>query len=227
MKSILLLHGALGSASQLQRLKKVLEATYKVYSFSFEGHGGVPSSQEFSIDLFTQNTVGYLKKNGLAKVSIFGYSMGGYVALNLAKKHPNLVDKIITLGTKFDWSEESAAKEVKLLNPDKIEAKVPAFANYLQKVHEPNNWKEVLNKTADLMLDLAVGKKFSTEDFKSINHKVLLTVGDKDTMVSQEETKAIANLLPNSEFKLLEGVEHPIEKLDAKTVSELIVGNFK
>lgn len=223
MKSILLLHGALGSASQFEPLKKLLSTQYRVHTFSFEGHGGVLSSQDFSIDLFTKNTLDYIKQNRLEKVFIFGYSMGGYVALNLAKNHPELVDKIITLGTKFDWSEASAAKEVKMLNPEKIEVKVPAFANYLQKLHAPNNWKEVLTKTADLMLGLARGKRFLEADLQAIHHKVLVAVGDKDNMVTQEETKTVANLLPNSEFKLLKGVEHPIEKLDIEMMKELIV----
>lgn len=227
MKSILLLHGALGSTSQLKPLKKLLSNQYKVHSFSFEGHGGIPSSHKFSMDLFTQNVVDYLRNNQLEKVSVFGYSMGGYVALNLAKNYPELVDKIVTLGTKFNWSEESAEKEVKMLNPDKIEAKVPAFANYLEKLHEPNNWKEVLMKTADLMLDLSKGKKFSPEDFKSINHDVLLTVGDKDTMVTQEETLEVSGWLSNSEYQLLKGVEHPIEKLDIEMMEKLIHGYFQ
>ena len=47
-----------------------------------------------------------------------GHSMGGYVALKLALKRPELVDRIITLGTKFNWTPEVAAKEVKMLNPD-------------------------------------------------------------------------------------------------------------
>ena len=54
--------------------------------------------------------------------------MGGYVALQLANKHPKYVQKIITLGTKFAWDKETAAKEVKMLNPEKIEEKIPAFA---------------------------------------------------------------------------------------------------
>lgn len=226
MKSILLLHGALGNATQLEPLKKILSSQYKVHTFSFEGHGGVSSSQDFSIDLFTQNTLDYLEQNSLEKVSIFGYSMGGYVALNLTKNYPSLVDKIITLGTKFDWSVETATKEVKMLNPDKIEAKVPAFASYLQELHKPNDWKEVLLKTADLMLGLAGGKRFMEADLKGINNKVLVTVGDNDIMVTQEETLKVAGLLPNAEFKLLEGVEHPIEKLDIQMVKELITNIF-
>ena len=56
MKSaLILLHGAIGAASQLNPLKDVLSGTFEVYSFNFEGHGGSPSEHPFSIELFTEN----------------------------------------------------------------------------------------------------------------------------------------------------------------------------
>ena len=38
-KKLLLLHGALGSAQQFDTLIALLEHTYDVFSFDFEGHG--------------------------------------------------------------------------------------------------------------------------------------------------------------------------------------------
>ena len=41
MKTILLLHGAIGAADQLQPLAQVLAAHYNVHTLSFSGHGGI------------------------------------------------------------------------------------------------------------------------------------------------------------------------------------------
>ena len=92
MKShLILLHGALGCKDQLSDLKSRLNSDYDVHTLNFEGHGGVASDKSFAIDLFTQNVLDYCQSNGLKSVSLFGYSMGGYVALNLALKHSNVV----------------------------------------------------------------------------------------------------------------------------------------
>jgi esterase/lipase len=41
-KTLLLLHGALGSEKELIPLKKLLTETFDVRSFNFSGHGGEP-----------------------------------------------------------------------------------------------------------------------------------------------------------------------------------------
>jgi pimeloyl-ACP methyl ester carboxylesterase len=51
--------------------------------------------------------------------------MGGYVALKTAVLHPGRIEAIVTLGTKFHWDPENASNEVRMLNPEKIEEKVP------------------------------------------------------------------------------------------------------
>jgi esterase/lipase len=224
-QKILLLHGALGSKSQFKSLKQKLADTFEVFDLNFEGHGGRNSNQEFSIDLFTQNVIDFLVSTNLDQINIFGFSMGGYVGLNLALKHPNKVKKVITLGTKFDWNIETAQQEVQMLNPDVIEQKVPHFANKLAAEHHPNDWKEIMLKTANMMLALGQGHKLTDEDLKHINQPVIIGIGSLDNMVSFEESKYAVKLIPNAKLALLEGVKHPIEKNEVQNIMDFIASN--
>lgn len=226
MSSILLLHGALGSKQHFDQLKTELGKSMTVYTLNFEGHGGIPSDRPFSISNFAENVLDFVNENDLKGINVFGYSMGGYVALSLASKHPDLFGKIITLGTKFNWTPESAAKEVKMLNPEVIEEKVPKFAESLKALHAPNDWKTVLRKTADMMLDLGNGAGLSKEDFESINIDVLLARGTEDVMVAEDETVLVSNLISNSKYLELSGVVHPIERIDPKVIYQLITENI-
>ncbi len=133
---LLLLHGALGSEKQLFPLRKLLSETRKVYTLNFEGHGDFKSESNFSISLFRENVVSFLKEKNFPKVDIFGYSMGGYVALDLAYNHPNLVMNIITLGTKFSWNPTFAATEIKKLNPEKSRKKFRPLPHILKNFTE-------------------------------------------------------------------------------------------
>ena len=92
-KPILLLHGALGAASQLSPLQKLMEAQGRtVYSMSFSGHGGVMVSKDgFSIQIFSEDVHTFLAQHQIPLIDIFGYSMGGYVALWLAHQYPEKV----------------------------------------------------------------------------------------------------------------------------------------
>ena len=219
---LLLLHGALGSQKQFNALSSELSPDHTIHQFDFEGHGGKAMPEAFSIDLFAENASRYLDANGLSKVDIFGYSMGGYVALKLAGRHPEKVGRIVTLGTKFDWSQETAEKEVRMLNPAKMEEKVPAFANFLAKVHGPNNWKEVVHKSAGMMLDLAAGNKLSAEALAGIDQEVLIIIGGQDNMVSIDESRQSAEALPNGRLLVEESFRHPIAKNDPARLAEII-----
>ncbi len=220
--NLLLLHGALGSEVQLKSLLELLSDDFNVHTLNFEGHGGRTSDHEFDMERFAANVVEKLQVLEIPKAHIFGYSMGGYVALTLAKKHPELIDKIVTLGTKLNWTLESAQQEVKMLNPEKIEEKVPAFAKRLHELHQPNNWKEVMRKTATMMLALANGKKLFNDDLQQIHHKILIGIGSLDNMVTIYESENAATQLPNGVVKIIEAVKHPIEKVDSTVLATVI-----
>ena len=223
MKDLLLLHGALGSKEQFEGITSLLSDSYNVHVFNFSGHGGRPVSRDFGNELFAENILDYLNTNEINRCSIFGYSMGGYAALYFAKNYPDKVNKVVTLATKFNWSTEAAQKEVKMLNPEKIQEKVPHFAKLLKERHAPEDWKKILLKTADMMLALGNGKAFTNDDFSAISCEALIAVGDADKMVSIQETENAANLIPHAKLSILNGVEHPIEKVDKQLLAQIII----
>jgi pimeloyl-ACP methyl ester carboxylesterase len=214
---ILILHGALGSASQLAPVKSAMERDGRqVHSLNFSGHGGAPFQNNFGIERFADDTLQYIKSHQIDRVDIFGYSMGGYVALWLAKQHPELVGKIVTLGTKFDWSIESALQEIKKLNAEKIIEKIPAFARILENRHAPNDWKLLLQKTADMMMALGENPLITKEILQTIQHPTIICLGDLDDMADRNYSERVASFLPSGTFHLLENTPHPIEKVDLR-----------
>ena len=220
---ILLLHGALGSKKQMAETLLNLSAYFEVYDLDFEGHGDFVSEKEFSMALFTENVIAFLDENSIEKIHLFGYSMGGYVALNTAIKIPNRIEKIVTYGTKFNWDASSTEREVSMLNPTKIEEKIPHFAEKLKREHPGQNWKEVVLKTARMMTGLSTGNHLKEAELRQIRNEVYIGWGTLDKMVSREESEEVAQILPFGTFKILEGLEHPIEKINPKALAEYIV----
>lgn len=227
MRPVLLLHGALGSKNQLDPLKTSLEESgCEVYSLNFSGHGGEPFRDPFGIEGFAEDLLRFQKEKGLPIADIFGYSMGGYVALWLAHRHPDRVGKIVTLGTKFDWSPDTAAREVRKVNPDKIEEKIPAFARILQSRHAPHDWKALLHKTAQMMTQLGARPLLTIEILKAIPHQVSVLLGDLDDMADLTFSQSVAEALPHGKFSLLEKTPHPLERVDMKLLQQKILGVF-
>lgn len=223
MKNILILHGAIGSREQFELLKNQLSTQYDVHTLNFSGHGGESFKSEFNIAQFADDVLSYLDSNNIETIHVFGYSMGGFVALYLAKNEPARISKIITLGTKFNWTPEIAHQEIKMLVAEKIAEKIPAFAEHLKQRHAPNNWKDVLAKTAEMMFEMGQNNPLTINDYKTILHQVKIGLADQDEMVTLEETMAVANAIPNALVYQLHNSKHPIEKVDMQQLTHEIM----
>ncbi len=223
MKPLLLLHGALGSAHQMQGFRDVMSVDFNPFTLTFPGHGErAQEIVDFKMENFAGEVIRVLDELNLRSIPVFGYSMGGYVALCVARHHPDRFSRIMTLGTKFNWTPESAEAEVKMLNPDMLESKVPAFAAALKKMHGAQRWRNVLQQTAGMMKAMGARNPLTADDFRHITHPVLLGLGNQDKMVSREETQGVQKLMPGSRVCILEDTPHPFEKVDYNLLGRIV-----
>ena len=222
MQTIILLHGALGAPNDLQALSASLTSKgLRVHTPAFSGHAGTGFGAQFGIPGFSRELEIFMENSTPGGAHIFGYSMGGYVALNLALKPGNRIQKIMTLATKFNWSRETVEKETQGLNPELMQQKIPAFAAMLEEKHG-STWKELVVKTADLMRELQELQLLDAASLKTISNKILIGIGDRDKMVSLEETVEAYKSLPGGSMYMLPATKHPLETADPGLLSRLI-----
>lgn len=221
------LHGAIGASDQLIPIAETLRTSLPdVRIHDFCGHGQREMPQDdFSIRLFAEDFITRLDADNVKCSDVFGYSMGGYVALYVARYFPERIGRIMTVATKLGWSVPVAEKEVKMLDPETIAVKVPVFAAALEKRHA-SGWKEVLSKTAAMMLSLGSNPPLKDEDFRTIEHEVLMCVGDRDKMVSIEETIHVYRQLKNASFCTMPSTPHPVEQLNLNFIAPLTRNYF-
>lgn len=213
MKHILFLHGALGAQSQFDTLKEKLSGSYHCHSLDFFGHGQASFSDQFGIDAFANQVIEYVHQYELEGCHVFGYSMGGYVALFAEHAEPGLFGSIMTLGTKFNWNPESSKREAAFLDPAKIQEKVPAYADALQKLHG-DKWVQLCEKTAEMMRYLGDMPLLTNLTLSEIKLPVRLGIGDSDKMVSLEETMQAFRQLSQGSFLVMPTTPHPIEQVN-------------
>lgn len=219
MRKLLLLHGALGSAANFNLLTQYLLNDFEIHTLTFKGHdGGIIPENDFTMAHFANEVITYLEEKNINQISIFGYSMGGYVGLYLAKYFPEKVEKLYTLATNLNWTVEGAVKEAAMLNPSLIKEKVPKYAAALEDLHG-NNWEILLEKTAKMILNLGKNPTLKPCDFEAIAIPVLLSVGDKDVMVTIEETTNVFRKLSNAQLYIMPNTIHPIEKVNVSALA--------
>ena len=228
MHDLVLLHGALGSSDQLDAVARSLRQQFQVHRLDFEGHAEAAArGRPFRVSHFVENVLELLQRERIDRASVFGYSMGGYVALCLALHHPERVDRIATLGTKFRWDPATAAREAARLDPATIRAKVPRFADALAARHErAGGWEAVLGRTADFLRELGDHPSLTDETLSRIPHRVRVLVGECDNTVSVEESEDVAKRLPSGSLTVLKDMPHPIEQVDINVLSPILEDFF-
>jgi pimeloyl-ACP methyl ester carboxylesterase len=217
---ILVIHGALGSASQMIPVAEALGALGSVRLIELPGHGNTPlGDRDFSIESFADAVAADV---GAAHPFVFGYSMGGYVALTLEARRPGTFAGIVTLGTKFAWNPEESAREVTRLDPATIRTKVPRFAEALEARHQGcGGWELNMQRTAALITAAGEDAALTPSVLSSIKPPVLVAVGEVDETVGIQETIATALLVDDGRHAVLDGVAHPIEKAPTSELKRL------
>ncbi|PIF47258.1 pimeloyl-ACP methyl ester carboxylesterase [Chryseobacterium sp. 52] len=222
MKNLLLLHGALGHSDIFKPYEKELSKYFTIHTLLFSGHGNTEIPENgISIEKYAEELKNYLDEEDLKDVYIFGHSMGGYAALCCALQHPERIDSIMTLGTKFDWTEEQALKESKMLDPETILLKIPKYAEQLENQHG-TKWKELLPAIAKMMVSLGKNPPLNESSLWAINIPVQIMTGDKDNMVSIEESISAYRSIPNAKLAILPDTKHPMEKVRPNLLFDLM-----
>jgi pimeloyl-ACP methyl ester carboxylesterase len=179
---LLLLHGGLFNIDlQFGELLPSLAAGRQVIATDFQGHGRTNDIDRplTSADL-ASDVVGLLEHLQVAQADIFGFSVGGGVALHLAIRHPELVRKLILSSASFhpdgDRSENSDA--VGAMTVDMI-AGTPMEQEYRAKSPHPDRLQDLLDKLGNFDPGFA---GWSDADIRGIEAPTLITVGDCDAV---------------------------------------------
>jgi pimeloyl-ACP methyl ester carboxylesterase len=218
MAKIVLLHGALGSARDLKSLERSLTLkNHEVLTLSFQGHDKTTST-DFSIKGFADQLAGAINNFGKDAV-VFGYSMGGFVALHLASAGFQ-INTLITLSTRFNWSSEYAESESKKLDADQIKEKHPGLFNALDEAH--GDATTILQKTSDVLLELPSLAKDLLGKLPALEIPVWLGTGDTDRMVSIAETMDVLSQLKSGSLFVLPKTKHAIQTADPDILAEII-----
>lgn len=227
--AILFLHGALGTAQDMSSLQTLFqEKGYETHTLNFSGHGKLAETpQEFRIDLFARDLEAFFRSHQTKRMVVFGYSMGGYVALyHKAHFEDSPITQIFTYGTKFNWTEAAVKKELPMLVPEHLEEKFPNFAQALKDKHG-ERWKHLLHSTAHMMQNLERLDGLTREDLNDLDIPVVLILGDQDRMVTTEETHLTASWLHGAQVKTVSHSKHELERSNLKEIAKIVEDNLE
>ena len=116
-ETILFAHGLLWSGDMFAHQVAALESAYRCLTFDFRGQGrsGVTASG-YDMDTLAADAAALIESLGVGPCHVAGLSMGGFIAMRLGARRPELVRSLILLETSAEAEPAGNVPRYRLLN---------------------------------------------------------------------------------------------------------------
>ncbi len=204
---LLILHGGVfGYINEFEYLIPKLAEKYQVICLATRGHVKSDIGNEpFTYEQRASDAYKMIKHLGLERVTVIGFSDGGFAAYKLAAIYPDVVEKMVVMGAGDDPKKEEpgtsdySAEELMREMGD-------YFKKRVENMPEPERWGESL----EMLNDLYNYSHVSVETFSKIKCPVLVMSGDGDEYSGPEECLAAHQYLPDSRLSIIPDCGHVI-----------------
>jgi 3-oxoadipate enol-lactonase len=101
-QTIVFSHGLLWSGHMFHKQVAALRTEYRVITYDHRGQGQSELTPDgYDMDTLTTDAIGLIEQLGIAPVHFAGLSMGGFVGMRLAARHPQLLRSLILMERKM------------------------------------------------------------------------------------------------------------------------------
>lgn len=202
-KPLVLIHGG-GSTiqSSFENIIPLLSKAHQVIGVELQAHGR-SGDRETPIS-FTQDAddvATLLQKLSIANADILGFSNGGNTTMQIAIRHPEIVDRIIVCSSFYkrdgmfagfwDFMKKGTINDM----PSNLKAA------FLKVTPDSTKLQNLFNKCSQRMLQF---KDWDNAELKSIKAKTLIVNADKDVATTEHIT-SMHRLISNSQLLIIPG----------------------
>jgi len=199
---LVLIHGGAVDGRFFEHNVPFLAERFRVITVDLWGHGRSPDRDgPFSLDSFAEDVAEVIERQAAGRAHVLGHSIGAAVALILALRRPDVVDRLILASGGFDSSEESI--------PD-IDAAVEGTVRFLGSTYgavSPDgeeHFAVVVRKDFELTTR---EPRLDAADLAGIRSRTLVLSADDD-LAPLAHTVRMYLAIPDSELAVVPGTSH-------------------
>lgn len=175
---LVVLPGAFWTIEAMGELVPQLAASRRIIAVELQGHGHTADIERpLRYEWLADDIAALIRHLGLAQADIFGYSLGGGVALQTALRHPEVVRKLALASTAFKrdgWYPEDLAA-MSAMSAEAF-AGTPIHDAYLRTSPVPEAWPSVVAKVRQMV----TSDYDWTAGVAALKTPTLILVGDAD-----------------------------------------------
>ncbi|MET0663852.1 MAG: alpha/beta fold hydrolase [Ilumatobacteraceae bacterium] len=250
-ESVVLVHGLAGDSRTWDRVMPVLAADHDVIAPDLLGHGeSAKPVGDYSVGAFASGLRDLLAVLDVPSATVVGHSFGGGVAMQLAYQHPELVDRLVLVGTgglgrEVTWFLRALSLPgVEYVMPLGFPRPLISGANELGRILGRFNpcspklgelWRgyssladasnrQAFVKTMRSVIDVG-GQTVSATDRLYLATRVptLIVWGERDAVIPVEHARTAHRAIASSRLEVLGGVGHFPHVEDPNRFNEALV----
>lgn len=242
---LLLIMGWGGNAATWQPQLPGLAEHHRLIVFDNRGAGRSSAPDEpYTIRQMAGDALALLDELDVQQAHVFGISMGGMMAQELTLEHPERVTSLV-LGCTSPGGDKAAGAAQLHADISTFRETVGDdgpdlewFAEFLRRL-----WtNEALAKSAPRLQDFvfsiirfppaphgmrrqaeAIARHDAFDRLHEISVPTLVTTGDEDTLIHPENSELLAQLIPEAELRIFEGLRHAFHLEEPDLVNAIII----
>lgn len=239
---IIFAHGLFLNHTTFNEQINLLEKSFHCLSFDMPGHGASGYNKDgWTLESLADDLALFIKENDLKPITFVGQSFGGTVGMIFAARYPELVAKLILVGTTA--REEFQDRRENWHNIKQYLLSKPSnFAEVVREMQAKTKNKEWLARNPDkaeqerkmmishdleglsIAIDAAVlNRRNITNILSSIKCPTLVVVGKDDPATPLELSQEIVNKIPNSELKIINNASHHLHVEQPEVLSKVMM----
>jgi pimeloyl-ACP methyl ester carboxylesterase len=160
----------------------------------------------------------FLKSSGIERVSLFGWSMGGFALAEFAAKYPGSVESLMLAGIRVKYDVPGLSEIKEQLKRSKAGYLYKFYAQSFQNKDAFSSFKKGLMK--EYIKDLDLDELLNTLEYleraaidpRSLGdiEKIKIIHGREDRIAPVDEAMRIKEGLPNAELVIIDGAGHMV-----------------
>jgi pimeloyl-ACP methyl ester carboxylesterase len=223
---MVILHGLLGSSRNWQTAGADLAERYHVFALDLRNHGRSPHADSMSYEEMGDDVLAWLNAQKIERATLVGHSMGGKVAMLIACRHPQRVERLIVVDIaprNYFWpghrASFAAMNELNLADIHsraeaelRFEARVPSwpmrkFLTTNLDRSEAGEWFWQINLPV-ISAALPAIEKNPLGSGDRFDGETIFLAGGKSNYVEAEDHAAIRTHFPAAQLRILPNSGH-------------------
>ncbi|TNC81879.1 MAG: alpha/beta hydrolase [Oleiphilus sp.] len=222
---VILLHGLFGASDNLSRLAKALSESFRVHALDARNHGRSPHSDRMDYPAMARDVLLYMDQANIEQSALFGHSMGGKTAMELALSMPERISRLIVADiAPVDYAPHhrsifEAFASVHLAEIKSRSEVEHAFSQFIEDgATRQFLLKSLIREGSSALFRWRFNVEAIVQNYQHIirapeakgpyDKPVLFIAGGHSDYILPEHRDSILRLFPNARSKIIEGVGH-------------------